>query len=103
MQQSDLILCLLSGKEFACNAGDTCLISGLGGYLGEGNNNPFQYSYLGNPTDRGAWEAIVSPWGCKSPRGLLDSTTTTYILSIPFQILFHICYYRVLGRLPCAI
>ena len=27
---------------------------------GEGNGNPLQYSCLGNPTDRGAWQAIQS-------------------------------------------
>ena len=26
---------------------------------GEGNGNPLQYSCLGNPMDRGAWQAIV--------------------------------------------
>ena len=26
---------------------------------GEGNGNPFQYSCLGNPMDRGAWQATV--------------------------------------------
>ena len=26
---------------------------------GEGNDNPFQYSYLGNPVDRGAWWVTV--------------------------------------------
>ena len=26
---------------------------------GGGNSNPFQYSYLENPMDRGAWRAIV--------------------------------------------
>ena len=26
---------------------------------GEGNGNPFQYSWLGNPMDRGAWWATV--------------------------------------------
>ena len=25
--------------------------------------NPFQYSCLENSMDRGAWRAIVSPWG----------------------------------------
>ena len=25
----------------------------------EGNNNPLQYSCLGNPMDRGAWQATV--------------------------------------------
>ena len=26
---------------------------------GEGNSSPLQYSYLENPIDRGAWQAIV--------------------------------------------
>ena len=43
------------GKESACNAGDVGLIPGLGRSPGEGNGNPFQYSCLENPMDRGAW------------------------------------------------
>ena len=49
------------GKEPACNAGDhpyardSDLIPGLGRSLGEGNDNPLQYSCPGNPMDRGAW------------------------------------------------
>ena len=39
------------------------LISGSGRYPGEGNGNPLQCACLGNPMDRGAWQA--SPWGCK--------------------------------------
>ena len=46
-------------KESACNAGDPSSIPGLGRSPGEGNGNPFQYSCLENPMDRGAWEAIV--------------------------------------------
>ena len=46
-------------KESACNAGDMGSVSGLGGCPGEGNSYPRQYSYLGNPTDRGAWWAAV--------------------------------------------
>ena len=30
--------------------------SGSGRSPGEGNGNPFQCSYLGNPMDRGAWQ-----------------------------------------------
>ena len=47
------------GKEFTCNAGDLGLIPGLGRPPGEGNGNPFQYSGLENPMDRGAWWATV--------------------------------------------
>ena len=49
----------LSGKEFACQAVDIGLISGSGRSPGEGNGNPFQYSYLKNPMDRGTWRATV--------------------------------------------
>ena len=50
------------GKEFACSEGDmggTGSIPGLGRAPREGNGNPLQYSCLGNPTDRGAWQATV--------------------------------------------
>ena len=47
------------GKESACNAGDLGSISGLGRSPGEGNSSPLQYSFLENPTDRGAWWATV--------------------------------------------
>ena len=42
------------GKEFACNAGDSSLIPGLGRYPWEGNGYPLQYSCLDNPMDSGA-------------------------------------------------
>ena len=47
------------GKESAYNAGDSGLIPGSGRSLGNWNGNPFQYSYLENPMDRGAWRATV--------------------------------------------
>ena len=46
-------------KNLPANAGNTCSIPGLGRSPGEGNGNPFQYSYLGNPMDRGAWQETV--------------------------------------------
>ena len=48
-----------SGKESACNIGDTGLIPVLGRAPGEGNGNPFQYPCLGNSMDRGVWGATV--------------------------------------------
>ena len=48
----------LSGKESACNAGDTGdagSISGLRRSPGGGNGNQLQYSCLENSMDRGAW------------------------------------------------
>jgi len=35
---------------------DLGLIPGLGRTLGEGNDNPLQYSFLRNPIYRGAWQ-----------------------------------------------
>ena len=46
-------------KNPPANAGDTGLIPGSGGSLGEGNGNPLQYFWQGNPLDRGAWRATV--------------------------------------------
>ena len=49
----------LSGEEFPASAGDVGLILGSGRSPEEGNSNPLQCSYLGNPTDRGGWWATV--------------------------------------------
>ena len=51
-----------SGKESACNAGDTGnegSIPGSGRSPGIGNGNPLQYSCLENSMDSGAWKATV--------------------------------------------
>ena len=40
-------------------AGDPGLIPESGRSPGEGNGNPLQYSCLGNPMDRGTWQATV--------------------------------------------
>ena len=45
-------------KNQPANAGDAVdagSIPGLGPSSGGGNCNPLQYSYLGNPMDRGGW------------------------------------------------
>ena len=63
-----LIFCLLlfSGfpgisevKNPPVNVGSVSLIPGLGRSLEVGNENPLQYSCLGNPMDRGGWGATV--------------------------------------------
>ena len=46
-------------KESTCNMGNPGSIPGLGRSLGEGNVNPFQYSCLENPMDRGSWRATM--------------------------------------------
>ena len=47
-------------QETACNAGFPCSIPGSGRSPGGENCNLFQYSYLENPKDRGAWWATVN-------------------------------------------
>ena len=46
-------------KNPPANAGDRGLIPWSGRSPGVGNGNPFQYSCLQNPMDRGAWRAAV--------------------------------------------
>ena len=50
-----------SGKELGCqcrlDVTDVGLIPGSGRSPGGGHGNPFQYSCLENPVDRGAWWA----------------------------------------------
>ena len=56
-------------KYWPANAGDERdmgLIPGLGTSSGEGNGNQLQYSCLGNPMDRGTWQATV--------HGIVEST-----------------------------
>ena len=69
-------------KNPPANAGyirDTVLTPGSGRSPGEGNDNPFQYSRLENPMDRGA--AGYSPWGHKE-------SATTEVLSM--HVAFHV-------------
>ena len=49
----------LSGQESACNAGDAGFIPGPERLHGDGNGYPIQNFCLGNPMDRGAWQAAV--------------------------------------------
>ena len=46
-------------KNLPADAGDAGLIPGSGGSPRGGNGNPLQYSCLGNPMDRGTWQATV--------------------------------------------
>ena len=51
-----------SGKELTCSAGDLRdmgSVLGWGRSRGEGHGNPLQYSCLGDPMERGAWQAMV--------------------------------------------
>ena len=51
-------------KNLPANAGGVGSSPGWGRCPGDGNGNLTQYSFLGNPMDRGPWWGC-SPWGCK--------------------------------------
>ena len=46
-------------KNLPASAGDLGSIPGLGRSPGGGNGNPLQYSWMDDPMDRGAWQAVV--------------------------------------------
>ena len=56
---------VIKTKNPPANAGDVGSIPGLGRCPGGGNDNPPQYSCLGNPIDREAWWDACNPWGHK--------------------------------------
>ena len=60
-------------KNPLANVGDIGLIPGSGRSPGEGNGNPLQYSSLGNPMDRRAWQATVH----RLAKTQLSNSTTT--------------------------
>ena len=75
----------LSGKESAYYAGDSedmGSIPRMGRSLGRGNGNPFQYSCLENPMDRGAWWAVVH--GVAE----LDATEHTHTICLSIFLIY---------------
>ena len=58
-KDSQVVLVVKNPPANAGDIRDSGLIPGLGRSPGGGNGNPFQYSYLGNSMDRGAWWATV--------------------------------------------
>ena len=65
-------------KNMPVNAGDAGTIPGWRITLGEGNDNPLQYSCLENPMDRGAWQATVHR---------VSKSQTQQLLSIRMDVL----------------
>ena len=62
------------------DARDPDSILWLGRSPGGGHSNPLQYSSLGNPLNRGAWQALVCGVA-KSWTQLCEQTTTAMFLS----------------------
>ena len=55
----EVVLVIKNLPASAADLRDMGSISGSGRSPGEGNGNPLQYSCLGNPMDRGAWQTTV--------------------------------------------
>ena len=64
----------LTVKASVYNAGNLGSIPGSGRFPGDGNGNPFPYSCLENPMDRGAW----CPWGHKESDTIEQLSTVLY-------------------------
>ena len=83
------------------DARDTCLIPGSGKSHGLGNGNPLQYSFLGNPRNRGAWQATVHgvpkscTWLNNSKHTTINNNWThkQYPQLSPFGIFFKINWF----------
>ena len=65
-------------KNLPANAGYAGLITGLARYAGEGNDNQLQYSCLGNPTDRRAWQTTVHGASESDTTEVTEYTHTVY-------------------------
>ena len=70
-------------KNLLANSEDVSLILTTRRYPGEGNGNPLQYTCLGNPMDRGAWE-LQSMGSQKSWTQLSNSNKQQEILFATF-------------------
>ena len=68
-------------KNLPASAGSTGLIPGLERTPGEGNDNPLQYSCLGNSVDRGAWQTPLQFMGSQKGQTQLsnDAKYLSYI------------------------
>ena len=83
-------------KNLPANAGDARevgSIPGSGRSPGGGHGNPLQYSCLGNPMDRGAWQATVLRVA-KSRQDLAKDTVYLHVKSLRWQ-------FKVLRLLLC--
>ena len=60
----------------------------VGGQLGEGNGNPFQYSCLENPMGGGAWWAVVHGVA-KTQTRMIDFTFTFHFHALEKEMAMH--------------
>ena len=76
-------------KNWPVSSGDTESVSSIPGSErspGEGNGNPLQYSCLGNPMDRGAWQATVHGVAVRHYLAAKQQTTRCFNVEDPGSI-----------------
>ena len=73
-------------KNPSANEGAAGSVPGSGRSPGEGNGNPLQCSYLGNPINRGAWPATVH--GITKEQDTTQRLNNKYICIKTFLMLF---------------
>ena len=78
-------------KNLPANAGDEGSIPGSGRSTGERRGNPLQYSCLGNPVDRGAWQGYSS-WGCKVSDITYQLNNSSFLHTLlKFLFIYYFC------------
>ena len=88
-----------SGKEPPAITGRcVCVTPVLGRSPGEGNGNPFQYSFLGNLLDRGAWQAVVR--GVSESWTWLSTNTHVIINLSVFSSILTLCDFSAVSATP---
>ena len=93
------MLASVSGLPVLCSSGDVSLIPGSGRSVGEGNDNPLQYSCLKNFMDRRTWQATIH--GVTKCRTQLRDWAHTHTYKCIPHLLKPIIYWWGLGLLPC--
>ena len=73
------------------DAGKMLPVSGSGRSTGGGNGNPLQYSCLGNPMERGAWQTVV--------RGFAKSQACEHAHSMCVVTAYNDCSHEIRSRL----
>ena len=91
-------------KNPPANARDIGLIPGSGRSPGGGHDNLLLYSCLGNPTDRGTWQATVhgvakrqtrlSKWACKHTQWLKHCIQNSTLVILPWNKQFFCFQHR---------
>ena len=74
-------------KNLPANVGDLGSVPRSGRSPGEGSGNPFQYSCLGNPMDRGSWRATIH--GSHKESDTTECPTFTFHFHKANKIAFH--------------